>query len=529
MDTKTEDEHGDQIAQEQGPAKKARGRPVTRILPIPGSVEYTDGCPGCEGKTYYHPAACRRRAAEQASAAASSSSSGHVKGDGKGGSKTGHWTSMEQTDLQQVEDECTLLSIKDESDSRMARIKAREEAVIACADSSREEVEKALAPINTPKEKTKKGMGIGKVACTRDCGTKMKWSLMDNVQVWDVDPSTIPEEELFEVDVHWHWDRFCWECRAKEWGCTLEEAQERILSKGGYSEGKRLRVKEYQEAVQNVQQFFEMALALQDEEITPKQKRQCERLARQSLLKVFSDMAGIIRKRRIADEKQAADMAEQTRLIGLLATEHDADMRAELIRRIDVLNSKPQVFIGFADQPVTESVKADLWVVSTFQDEFSSGGKGSDSFLRFFFVCQATHGNYPRCFTMYTSKGWRRKHETLEWRKGQAYYCDCNAKYNHNWGCLVEFSVDGVLYYMRAPVPDARTLDMLAAKAEETFYQPGMSAADLFNKLPSVPPQSSTFVRMVNGNKDVMKITDPEFFDSLEVFPWSQIMNMAPQ
>ena len=124
MDTKTEDEHGDQIAQEQRPAKKARGRgrPLTRFLPIPGSVEYTDGCPGCEGKTYYHPVACRRRAAEQASAAASSSSSGHVKGDGKGGSKTEHSTSMEQTDLQQVEDACTLLSIKDDSDSRMARI-----------------------------------------------------------------------------------------------------------------------------------------------------------------------------------------------------------------------------------------------------------------------------------------------------------------------------------------------------------------------------------------------------------------------
>ena len=454
------------------------------------------------------------------------SSSGHVKGDGKGGSKTGHWSSMEQADLQQM------LSIKDESESKMARFKAREEAVVACADSSREQVEKALerlAIINAPKEKTKKGMGLGKVACTGNCGRMMKWSLMDNVQVWDVDPSTIPEEELIEVDVHWHWDRFCWECRAKEWGCTLEEAQERILSKGGYSDGKRLRVKEFQEAVQNVQEFFEMALALQDEVITPKQRRQCESIARQSLLKVFKDMSGVIRKRRIADEMQAADMAEQKHLIGLLSTEVDADLRAELIHRIDVLNSKPQVFIGFADQPVEESVKADLWVVSTFQDEFSSGGPGSDNYLRFYFVCQATHGNYPRCFTMYTSKGWRRKYETLEWRKGQAYYCDCNAKYNHNWGCLVEFSIDGVLYYMRAPVPDARTLDMLAVKAEETFYQPGMSAADLFNKLRSVPPQSSTFVRMVNGNKDVMKITDPEFFDSLEVFPWSQIMNMAPQ
>jgi hypothetical protein len=56
-----------------------------------------------------------------------------------------------------------------------------------------------------------------------------------------------------------------------------------------------------------------------------------------------------------------------------------------------------------------------------------------------------------------------------------------------------------------------------------------MSAAELFNTLPSVPPQSSTFVKMVSDSKDVMKITNPDFFDSLAVFPWSQIMNMAPQ
>jgi hypothetical protein len=56
-----------------------------------------------------------------------------------------------------------------------------------------------------------------------------------------------------------------------------------------------------------------------------------------------------------------------------------------------------------------------------------------------------------------------------------------------------------------------------------------MSAAELFNNLPSVPPQSSTFVKMASDSKDVMKITDPEFFDSLAEFQWSQIMNMAPQ
>jgi hypothetical protein len=274
---------------------------------------------------------------------AAASSSGNVKGDAKGGSKTGRWSDMEHTDMQEVEGSNTvpMLSIKDETESRMARIKARAEAILECADSSREEVEKALERlvlINTPQEKTKKGMGIGKVVCTGGCGAKKKWSLMDNVAVWDVDPSTIPEDECIEFDVHWHWDRFCWECRAKEWGCSVEEAQQRILSKGGYSDTKRRRVQEFKDAVENVQEFFEMALALQGIEMGPKQKRQVESIARQSLLKVFGGMRGVIRMSSMADE---ADMAEQQRLIGLLSKEVDADVRGEIIQGIDALNSKP--------------------------------------------------------------------------------------------------------------------------------------------------------------------------------------------
>ena len=483
MDTKTEDEHGDQIDQEQRPAKTARGRgrPVTRFLPIPGSVEYTDGCPGCEGKTYYHPVACRRRAAEQASAAASSSSSGHVKGDGKGGSKTEHWTSMEQTDLQQVEDECTLLSIKDESDSRMARIQGdhrrhrlrhhqgqglqekghragpMESCTLSCGawgsvgthpgedGRHRDKTNGGLAERNGPtggtarpteepsirtrpiyksdvdkegptpgcrgcqaalvgdkprhteecrkrfgdilkaagvkrhREAEEKWKARVEVACTRACGTKMKWNLMDNVQVWDVDPSTIPEEELIVVDVHWHWDRFCRDCRAKEWGCSVGEAQERILSKGGYGDLERRRVQEFQDAVQSVLDFLEMALALEGIEMKPKEKQRCEKIARQSLLKVFPEeeliavdvdwhwnrfcwecrtkqkrqveslarqlllkvwgvMLGVIRKRSKADE---ADLAEQHRLLGLLSQESDEDVRWVIIEQIDVLNCKP--------------------------------------------------------------------------------------------------------------------------------------------------------------------------------------------
>ena len=359
--------------------------------------------------------------------------------------------------------------------------------------------------------KAKQGGGIGKVPCGT-CGELWKWSLMHNEKKW-------LDDDTYE------WVRTCWNCMAKILKVTPEEARAFVLSTGGYSERKKARVDEYRKAVENVQEFFEMALAVQEQEVTAKHKRVFEKIARQSLLKAFEDMRDIIRQCRRADELQAADMDLQRDLVESLSKETDPQKREDLVCRIDELNSKPEVFLGFATQPVSQTAKADLWHVSTYQDEFSSG---VDSYFRFFFICQATHGNNPRCFTMYTSKGWKRKYDTLEWRKGQTYYCDCGAKYHAPWGCLVEFRIDGLLYYMKAPVPDARTLDMLAMKAEAKFYKPAMSAAELFNVLPSIPPQSSAFVVPVGGNEEVMKIDDPDFFDKeLKVFAWSQILNMV--
>ena len=54
--------------------KRPRGRPITRILPMPGTMEYTEGCPGCRGDGHHHKAQCKRRAAERAVSAS------HVRG-----------------------------------------------------------------------------------------------------------------------------------------------------------------------------------------------------------------------------------------------------------------------------------------------------------------------------------------------------------------------------------------------------------------------------------------------------------------
>ena len=49
--------------------KRPRGRPITRVLPTPGTVEYTEGCPGCREDGYYHNAQCERRTADRAAIA----------------------------------------------------------------------------------------------------------------------------------------------------------------------------------------------------------------------------------------------------------------------------------------------------------------------------------------------------------------------------------------------------------------------------------------------------------------------------
>ena len=57
-----------EVPTEEQPEKK-RGRPVTRVLPDPGSVEFTPGCGGCEGRHYQHSVYCRQRQAARELAA----------------------------------------------------------------------------------------------------------------------------------------------------------------------------------------------------------------------------------------------------------------------------------------------------------------------------------------------------------------------------------------------------------------------------------------------------------------------------
>eukprot|EP00971_Amphidinium_carterae_P083301 1648888-Amphidinium_carterae.1 len=60
METAEEQQQVDvENLQQQVPWIPKRGRPP-RELPLPYTPEWTEGCPGCEGKTSQHTAACLR-------------------------------------------------------------------------------------------------------------------------------------------------------------------------------------------------------------------------------------------------------------------------------------------------------------------------------------------------------------------------------------------------------------------------------------------------------------------------------------
>ena len=167
-----------------------------------------------------------------------------------------------------------------------------------------------------------------------------------------------------------------------------------------------------------------------------------------------------------------------------------------LVDQIDEINTAEPEYEGFKAEGEKQG---DLWFVSTYQDEVAAVEGAS---FRFYFVCDAG-GVDNKCQTVITSKGWRRKHEVDGWVKGQRYYCiTCGAGYNQNWGCLVQLKLpkDPMVYYMRAQIPDDDTLDLMAMRAEKYYFKKGMTNKQLWDALPEMQPEGTSFLRAAEKN-----------------------------
>jgi hypothetical protein len=353
-----------------------------------------------------------------------------------------------------------------------------------------------------------------KIAQCKSCPTMMRWNRMHTEKVCQ-------ECGVDEVSGEQLWTSFyvytCWECKAKDWACTVEEARARVMDEGGYALKRKERVDKWEASKKENKQKYEAA------GLDAPTGRKLYRLTLESFQVVFEEVGDLImlKVRQLTILKQ--EVVQHKELVELLRHETDPRRVKELLDQIEVLNQADMELLGFKKEG---GKQMDLWTVSTYQDEVS-GHAGSRSSFRYYFVCLAG-GSQWRCMHAMTSKGWRTKHDASQgWVKGQRWYCPiCSAGFKTAFGVLVEVHVNGQLHYMRAKIPDDTSLDIQALNAERKHFKQGMASAELFNALPTFHMAVSTFVQETHI-PGAFKLRAASFFDSLPVFDWVEVLRFA--
>jgi len=297
----------------------------------------------------------------------------------------------------------------------------------------------------------------------------------------------------------------------------LEEARDRVLKDAGCAERKRGKVEKFEHAMANVKETFEV-MGIH------RSKHQLYQLTFDSLSSIFEDIMDILVLKVRSMKLLSGEMAKHQDLLDELKVTKSLARTKAIIEEIDKINEAEHQMLGFKNRGEDQYK---YWKAATFQDELASNPRTKSSF-RYYFVCLAGGSLYP-CFTAITSKGWRRKHDGEAWKPGQKYYClKCEAGFKTKWGVICEVIIGEQVYYMRAEVPDEDTLDIQALRAEHK-----MGGADcktpkeLFDMLPVINPRATVIMQEVNATTGQFTITDREFFQTLPMFKWADVMTFA--
>ena len=298
----------------------------------------------------------------------------------------------------------------------------------------------------------------------------------------------------------------------------MEEARDRVLKDAGCAERKRGKVERFQTAMSNIKETFEvMGLEAGGHRL--------HQMAHDSLSSIFEDIMDILVLKVKSLRLLAADMEKHRDLLSELKATKDIKRVAEIVEQIDKINEAEHQMLGFQNKGVDQYK---FWRAATFQDELAYNPRTKSSF-RYYFVCGAGGTQWP-CLHAITSKGWRRKHDGEAWKAGQKYYCiKCEAGYKTKWGVICEIIVDHEqVFYMRAEVPDEDTLDIQAMRAEMKLGGAACKdAKELFDMLPVINPRATSIMEEVNAEAGLFRITDREFFETLPMFKWVDVMTFA--
>ena len=168
-------------------------------------------------------------------------------------------------------------------------------------------------------------------------------------------------------------------------------------------------------------------------------------------------------------------------------------------------------------------------IAASYVDELVCTPSGH---FRHYYICMCGYDKpYGPCMHMITSKNWKRLFDTDAWQKGQTWYCDINSRqkrhrYMGKFGVIVEIRQGTEIFHCRAEVPDQDKHDLIAMQYEKK-YGKGLSAKDLYERIPVVNPTVNDLVIPVAPEEGVYKISSYEAYLSLPELKWDAIYNLA--
>ena len=189
-------------------------------------------------------------------------------------------------------------------------------------------------------------------------------------------------------------------------------------------------------------------------------------------------------------------------------------------------------YLAFADKG---SEQHEYILASSYSDEWTriTNKKGETiAGICSWYVCCALTAWDPitcanaKCLTVLPSKDWATKFADPLAAK-QKWYCQCGARYNANWGQLVEItrvnSSDQIeKLYMSADVP---TWDVEDTRA--MFHEAEMaptSPTDLYNNLKRIEPTLTSIVVLRDGHQ---RIVDLATWTEMPKFQWTEIFALV--
>ena len=128
--------------------------------------------------------------------------------------------------------------------------------------------------------------------------------------------------------------------------------------------------------------------------------------------------------------------------------------------------------------------------------------------------------------TAILSKMWLRKFKDPSALKNKFKCSVCTAKYKRAWGVLIEYCIDGKIYYFRSSVPDEDTLDIKAADIDRKMSK-NSSAIDIYNSLPMIAPTTTTLVQPINVELGQYKLPPMAVYKEIPVWRWVDVLAFA--